>query len=78
MSSPLEALLQDVLAPLIEADGGRIELVSADDARVVFRLSGGCAGCPGVQYTRGHVIAPAVRRALGSEVEVVVENSRKA
>jgi Fe-S cluster biogenesis protein NfuA len=72
----LEELLRDVLAPLIEADGGHIEIVSADAERVVFHLSGACAGCPGVQYTRGHVIIPAVQQALGIEVEVVVDNRR--
>jgi Fe-S cluster biogenesis protein NfuA len=76
MLARLQELLRDVLEPLIEADGGHIELVSADAERVVFKLSGSCAGCPGVQYTRGHVIVPVVRKALGTHVEIVVDNSR--
>jgi Fe-S cluster biogenesis protein NfuA len=64
------ALIDDYLRPLIEADGGTIELVEVSEQRIVLRLSGTCAGCPGKPYTLTGVIEPAVRRALGAKVHV--------
>ncbi len=75
MQSPLDEVLENVLTPLVTADGGRISVVERSPAKVVIRLSGACTGCPGVHYTRTHVIMPALRNVLGSQVEVVVENS---
>jgi Fe-S cluster biogenesis protein NfuA len=74
---PLRARLQEtideVLRPLIEADGGAIELLVVEERRVVVALRGACHGCPGSQFTQRHVIEPALRAAAGGvdlEVEV--------
>jgi NifU-like protein len=65
-----QALIDDYLRPLIEADGGSIELVEVSAERIVLRLAGTCVGCPGKPYTLSGVIEPAVRRALGANVQV--------
>ncbi len=64
------ALNEETIRPLVEADGGRIDLVEATPSRIVIRLSGVCAGCPGQPYTLARIIEPAVRRVLGAHVEV--------
>jgi Fe-S cluster biogenesis protein NfuA len=69
------ALIDDLIRPLVEADGGRIELVEATSTRVIIRMSGTCAGCPGQPYTLARVIEPAVRRVLGAHVEVEVRSA---
>ncbi len=74
MSDAFDEVIESLLVPLVAADGGRLEVVERSDAKVVIRLSGACAGCPGVHYTRTHVIVPLVRKALGANVEVVVDN----
>jgi NifU-like protein len=51
-----EKVIAEVLRPLIEADGGQIELLEASSRRVVLRLTGACGGCPGKPYTVGRVI----------------------
>jgi Fe-S cluster biogenesis protein NfuA len=61
-------LVEEILRPMIAADGGKIELVSVQGRRVVVRMFGMCAGCPGRPYTVSGVIEPAVRRYLGSDV----------
>jgi Fe-S cluster biogenesis protein NfuA len=75
MSTELENLLRDVLAPLVEADGGSIELVSATATEVVVRLGRACAGCPGAPYTTTHVVEPAIRRIAGAEVAIRFERA---
>jgi Fe-S cluster biogenesis protein NfuA len=64
------AAIEEYIRPLVEADGGRIELLDASDTRVVIRLSGTCSGCPGQPYTVSRIIEPALRRALGADVQV--------
>ena len=70
MRERAQALIDDVLQPLVAADGGRIELLEVSDRRVVVRLSGTCLGCPGQPYTLSHVIEPAFKKVLGPETQV--------
>ncbi len=66
----VEKLIAEYLRPLIEADGGRIELIEVAESRIVLRLSGACGGCPGKPYTLSRIVEPALRRALGQDIEI--------
>ncbi len=41
----------DKLRPMLQADGGDIELVDVVDGVVKVRLIGACSGCPASFYT---------------------------
>lgn len=71
----VEALLEDLVRPLVEADGGGIELVSVDRNVVTVRLTRACGGCPGAPYTRSGLIEPVLRRALGPRLVVRLERA---
>jgi Fe-S cluster biogenesis protein NfuA len=71
--SELDTVIDEVIRPLIEADGGTIESVDTSATEIVIRLGGACAGCPGFPLTRGQVIEPLVQKALGRAIKVVVE-----
>ncbi len=46
--------VEDSLAkirPMLQADGGDVEMVDGDDGVVKVRLRGACAGCPGAKMT---------------------------
>lgn len=64
------ALINEIIRPLVEADGGEIDLVSASNGTVVIRLSGTCAGCPGRSYTTLGVIEPLLRSVLGDSISI--------
>jgi len=72
-----EQVIRDILRPLVEADGGAIELVDVrdGDGEVVVRLYAACAGCPGAPYTTAHVVEPALKRALGDHIQVRIERA---
>ncbi|MBL7132654.1 MAG: NifU family protein [Phycisphaerae bacterium] len=61
----------DQVRPLLQADGGNIELVSvAEDTGVVsVRLQGACKGCPGAAMT----LKMGVERLLKDKVPSVTE-----
>jgi Fe-S cluster biogenesis protein NfuA len=64
-------VVREVLAPLIQADGGLLYLVSAHDNAVVLHLAGRLAGCPGNTLTTRRVIEPAIFAAApGAQVTV--------
>jgi Fe-S cluster biogenesis protein NfuA len=67
----LLALCRDVLAPLVEADKGRLYIVSAADDELTLHLGGNCSGCPGAPLTIRTLIEPAVRD-LYPDVRLVV------
>jgi Fe-S cluster biogenesis protein NfuA len=65
------ALCRDVLRPLIEADDGKLYLVSVTEGQLTLHLGGSCSGCPGASLTIRTLIEPAVR-AIDPNVRVVV------
>lgn len=64
-------VLETVIAPMIEADGGQLYLVAADSASVRLHLGGTCCGCPGARTTARWIIEPAVQAVVAkAKVEV--------
>jgi len=64
MREKVEAVINEI-RPLLQADGGDIELVDVAEGGVVkVRLRGACAGCPGAQMT----LKMAVERRLKEQV----------
>lgn len=57
----IERIFRDVLAPLVETDGGEMYLVRYDGDDVHVHLAGACAGCPGASMTSDSLLLPAVQ-----------------
>lgn len=73
MREKLEAMFGDVLRPLLQADGGDVELVEVSETRVVVRAAGEAAFGAGSHYVRVSVIEPAIRAVVGDAVDVEIE-----
>ena len=65
------AAVIDKIRPLLQADGGDIELVGVEEAtgKVSVRLQGACRGCPGAAMT----LKMGVERHLKEKVPGVTE-----
>jgi Fe-S cluster biogenesis protein NfuA len=63
MKEEVEAVINEI-RPLLQGDGGDIELVSIEGGVVKVRLRGACAGCPGAQMT----LKMAVERRMKARV----------
>ena len=72
LESKARQLIDEVLQPLIQLDGGRIELVSVTEARMVVRLVGRYRGCPGRPYAL-HMVERAARNCLVPDMQVVTD-----
>ena len=72
MKEKIEAALNKI-RPMLQADGGNVELVAIEDGGIVkVRLQGACAGCPMSQMT----LKNGIEKILKQEVPEVtaVEN----
>ncbi|MBL7140546.1 MAG: NifU family protein [Planctomycetes bacterium] len=69
MREKVEAVINEI-RPMLQADGGDIELVDVVDGVVKVRLRGACAGCPGAQMTLKMAVERRLK-ALVPEVERV-------
>ena len=56
------------IRPMLQADGGDVELVDVEDGIVKVRLQGACVGCPMSQMT----LKNGIERFLKSEIPEVV------
>ena len=66
MRENVEKALQKI-RPVLQADGGDIELIDIQDGVVKVKLTGACGGCPMSQMT----LKQGVERALKQEVPEV-------
>jgi Fe-S cluster biogenesis protein NfuA len=55
----------DKIRPILQRDGGDIELVSVEDGGVVtVRLQGACSGCPMSQMTLKSVVEQTLKKEV--------------
>ncbi|MBN1846122.1 MAG: NifU family protein [Sedimentisphaerales bacterium] len=59
------------LRPLLQADGGDCEITGFKGKKVVLRLKGACAGCPGAQMTLKMGIERRLKERIPGFEEVV-------
>lgn len=62
----------DRLRPLLQADGGDIELLDVVECKAYVKLSGKCAGCPSAHLTLHIGVEMAIREAVPEFEELVV------
>ncbi len=68
-------MVDEILRPLLQADGGEIELVSVSEQEVMIELGGASAHCAGRDMVQTNVIEPAIREAAGADVRVLVRKA---
>jgi Fe-S cluster biogenesis protein NfuA len=66
MQEKVEAALNKI-RPMLQRDGGNVELIDVEDGIVKVRLQGACAGCPMSQMT----IKNGIERLLKQEIPEV-------
>ncbi len=70
----VEKVLEAEVRPALKLDGGDIELVDVDGAKVQVRFLGHCAGCMAAAFTRNGLVEKKLRDLLAApdlEVELV-------
>ena len=70
--SDIATAIDEILRPLLEADGAGIEVreITDDGSRVALVLTGSLSGDPSAKLVKERVIEPLVRRAAGGDVAI--------
>ena len=58
------------IRPMLQADGGDVELVDVEDGVVTVRLQGACVGCPMSQMTLKNGIERLIKQEIPEVVSV--------
>ena len=62
----------DRIRPLIQSDGGDIELADVHDNKAKVRLTGNCVGCPSAQMTLFMGVEMALKEEIPEFEELLV------
>lgn len=68
MREKVEKVL-DLVRPILERDGGNVELVNVNDGTVEVKLTGACGSCPMATMT----LKMAIERILKQEIPEIKE-----
>jgi len=60
----------DKIRPMLQRDGGDVELVDVSDGIVTVRLQGACAGCPMSQMTLKNGIEKFLKKEIPEIIAV--------
>ena len=63
----VEKVLEAEIRPALRLDGGDIELVDVQGARIQVRFLGHCAGCMAANLTKNGLVEKKLREALGDD-----------
>jgi len=79
MLEEVKEVIEKEVRPVLEMEGGSIELESVDDDGVVkVRLTGACAGCPMSQYTLVNFVEATVKDKVPEVKRVISVDDAKA
>lgn len=70
MREKVEAILEKI-RPILQADGGDVELVDVNDGVVKVKLTGACMGCPMSTITLQQGIARILKEQIPEVKEVI-------
>lgn len=67
----IESTLAESIRPLLQRDGGDIELVDVKGNLVYCRLRGACAGCPGAGMTLKMMVERMLKEQVDEHIQVI-------
>ncbi|OGV34054.1 MAG: Fe-S cluster assembly protein NifU [Lentisphaerae bacterium GWF2_45_14] len=66
----IQEIIEKEIKPLLEKDGGSIELIDINENEVMVKLAGRCASCPASQVTLKHTVEGKLREFASRSLSV--------
>ena len=70
-SKKVERTIDEYIRPLLQRDGGDLELVDIKDMLVYCRLTGACAGCGGASFTMKLTVEQVLKDTVDPRIRVI-------
>lgn len=64
----IETVLEEI-RPMLERDGGGVEIELFEDGNLTLHLLGACAGCPMSSMTFGVIVESKLREVCGDKIK---------
>jgi NifU-like protein len=71
LGKKVEKTVEEYIRPLLQRDGGDIEIVDIKNTLVYCRLAGACAGCPGARQTLKLMVEKVLKDQVDERLQVV-------
>ncbi|MEY2985915.1 MAG: hypothetical protein RJB24_144 [Candidatus Parcubacteria bacterium] len=69
----IQEVLEEI-SPMLEADGGGVEILEFKDGNLTLNLLGACSGCPMSSITFGVVVENKLREVCGDKIKNIYYN----
>lgn len=66
----IESVIDEEIRPMLQADGGDIQLMDIDKSTVIVKFLGMCSGCPSSQLTIQNVVEAKLKEKVDPEISV--------
>lgn len=67
----ITGIIEQKIRPLLQEDGGDVEIVSLEGMKLQVRLIGACSGCPRSYETLKYGIENALKNLVDEKIEVI-------
>jgi NifU-like protein len=67
----VEAAMDEYIRPMLQQDGGDVEIVDIKDAMIYCRLQGACAGCQGAAQTLKMMVEQTLKEVVDERIRVI-------
>lgn len=71
----IQKTIDEQVRPGLQSDGGDMDLIDIDGDRVIVKLRGSCAGCPGAHVTLKRWVEAKLREAVSADLVVEEEGA---
>lgn len=71
LQSPVSSIIKSKISPMLARDGGAIELLKIENAKVYVQLKGACIGCSASSSTLKYIVEKELKAAIHPELEIV-------
>ena len=70
-SKRIEAAMDEYIRPMLQRDGGDVEIIDIKDTLVYCRLAGACAGCAGAAQTLKMMVERTLKDVVDERIRVI-------
>jgi len=71
ITKEIEKVLTNDIIPVLERDGGGLDIIDIKDMKLFFRLRGACKGCAGASMTSKYTIEDTLKKKVDPRVKAI-------
>lgn len=71
LQEPVNNIIEKKISPMLARDGGAIELLDIENAKVYIQLKGACVGCSASGSTLKYVVEKELKSAIHPDLKII-------